>query len=581
MFDNSVKYWKLQISDAEKKRKKVEETVKLAKDYVKGKHFTKADELTGDTLAVVNYMIPYFKIMLSGLYYRNPKVIIYPAENGTEIGANILSVVTNYYLRELKIKKTNKLIIGNALLQPFSVAKLGYITTIGEEIYEEEITEPINPIVEKYLPTFAKLLKPKKSKIIKTNEYIKDESPFIKRIKAENILIDPNADIISEARWVGEKIYDTAWNVKNTKRYKNLDKLEPILKLKGEGEEEKNAVVILYALQVKEKDNNGKDKIRIKVFADACDDYLYDDYSVYPIDGFQYSFLNFNEVDDSDFDLLANINLFKSVQDNKNKIRSRMMTMVDKFMAKLGYDINKIPTDQLEALKNGGFGAAVGCNGDPTNALKIFMENVFPAELYKLDDKTDEDWVSTTGLTKAKMIGVSEAETLGEAKIGESAADRRESEMGDTVDDFLQDEMRKFVQIIKKFVPTEKMMAICGQEEIRRNQDLIEGWKLATAEEIQAEYDVDVEMRSSRPPNVEAKRVIDMTMLKMLVELKETLAQEGKPIMVYPIVRNVLKDAEYKNIDEIMPATKAQEPLPEGEESLESVLMQMMLQGGI
>ena len=561
MLDNvlEVKYWQSQITLADKKRQKVEAISKDATAYLKGKQFTEADKLTGKELSSVNMFLPYYKINLSSLYSRNPNVIVSSAGGkGSEQAAFVLQTVCKYYFKQLGLKKTNKRVVGNSLLKPYGVCKVGFIIETGQEITGD--TAPVEAaagIIEQNFPTFYNLIhkEPKESEIIKKSEVLLDNAPYIVRVKGENMLIDPNATCIEEATWIGEKYRENYADFMQNDRYgkKAREKVRPARFLDGASKyDERNQFVELVELHIKER-VDGVDKIRIKITEPSLkDEFLLDEENVLPIDGFQYIFLNMNDFDDGEWADNCTFALLKNIQDAKNRTNSNIMTMASKFVSKVVYDRDKVAGVDKDALINGNYGACVGVEGDPGQAVKTITNNQIPAELYQLDQQHDTAWVGTSGLTRAKQIGISEAKTLGEAQIGEGAASDRESEMSDIVDEYVLEQATKFIQIIKKFLPFETFAKIMNQMELQGGLDFIKDWRSVTEEELRADYDVDIDTGTSRPVNILKKRQEDRELLAQLVEVAPALQMSGKVFDAWPLIRNMLKDANMRNIDEVI-----------------------------
>jgi hypothetical protein len=590
-----VKYWYDQITLADSKRLKVEEISKTATDYLKGKQVTEA-EAYGKEVSIVNMFLPYYKINLSTLYSRDPKIVVSPAGGrGTEQAAWVLQLVAQYFYKELKVKRTNKKIVGNALLKPYGVCKVGFISSTGQETIESE-EEADAGFMQHTFPTFYGMVhkEPKDVGIIKKTETMQDESPYIVRVKAENILIDPNATCIEEAAWVGEKYKESYADFIKNPRYSASarKKVRPTRYLTGSSNlDQRNQFIDLVELHIKER-VDGVDVIRIKVTeASLKDEFLFDEQSDLPIDGYQYVFLNFNDFDDGDWANNCNFAMLKNIQDAKNRTRTNIQTMANKFVSKVVYDRDKVIGPGEDALLNGGYGAAVKVEGDPRLAVATVTNNQIPAELYQLDEKNDEAWVGTSGLTQAKQLGVSEANTLGEAQIGEGAASDRESEMSDVVDEFALEQATKFIQVIKKFLPFETFAKIVNQMEMKGGLDFVQDWRSVTEEELRADYDYDIDTGASRPINVLKTRQEDRELLAQLMEMAPALQGSGKVFDAWPLIRKMLRDANLRNIDEFI-KNAVPPPMPpegtlgaaagqgQGREAILQEIMQRNMNGG-
>ena len=548
-----IAYWKKQIKTAVEKKDKALSVYETALEYCKGNQFT-TDQISeanakDKRLTYVNMVKAWRRIVLGTLYYRNPKILVKKSGKGSSQGAKMLQAIANYYVRELNLEQVNKDIIGTALFCPIAGYKIGYNTIIGEET----VVEPGEDFISKMLPTFGQLINHiPKPVVTKVNEFVKAESVFCYDFEPKDIIVDPMATSQHDARWFGHILHKRAIDVQNSTLYYNKDRIVALRKLKeGEDGEANDEIVTLYELHIKEQNDKGQDKIRVLVLTDSSDVEHRNGFSPYSVEGFNFGALQFNKLKDGQFYPESLFKDIRPIQDNKNLVRSNMLTLIDKFFARVLYDSERIK--DTGALKDGGFAALVPVKGAPAGAVELALQNVFPTDLYNMEDRIDQDFTIVSTITKSKMVGISDAKTLGEAQIGEGGSNISLDDLANDVDNFLILQAKKLIQIIKTMVPFATIQKICEQLEAEGVKAVV-GWKEIPEEEIKADYDVTIEVGSARPPNVEVKRQQDMEWLTLLSNLKTSgiLADEGRSITLSPLLEAMIYDADLADGDMIL-----------------------------
>ena len=143
------------------------------------------------------------------------------------------------------------------------------------------------------------------------------------------------------------------------------------------------------------------------------------------------------------------------------------------------------------------------------------------AESFQLDDLIQRDMDAVIGQTDVERGGQARTKTgtLGELKEQTAGTSSRSAKRQDMLEDFLEEEARKLISLIKQFQTTPKYVRITGMtaEEIQmafQGLNTDENGFYFTKDNIQGEYDIEVKSGSTLPMNRENKIKVMETLLQ-------------------------------------------------------------------
>lgn len=537
-----IRRWRVEIDAAEKFREDEFGTVEKGKIKGTGEniaYFEKGfssrleeDYNLGNQFVSLNMVYPIVKNVIPTLYFKNPFVLAIPKRKEDEDSAPFVASIINYYFKELDIKRVNQQIIFDAYVLGMGISKVGYATQFGSDIPDDNIEKEREKRKSRTLLERVGLRKPKKEdekpQNIELDEFIRSESPYVRWVNPFNFGIDPRATSIHNATYVYEKITKTLEEVKDNPNYKHTKDLRgsevptTLTKDLPETEVEKFKTVELYEIHYKKDDG-----IYILVVAKDQNEYLAlrHEKSIYELDGFQYEILTFNKHGHKLYPR-SDVDVTKGLQDRINITFENILDQIDKFMTKLAVDETKLTVDGKLALRDGELGSIIHCNGNPAEAFKEITLTQVKGDLVAFIDKLLDIVSLETGVTRAMLTGLTDAQTATEAQIGQAGQNLRLDDKADQVQDFSNRQSRKLWQVIKQFVDMEELQLVTGEAGIDETTGMQTfKWLPQIGGEInekliKGEYDFQIEVGSSQKPDLPVLR-------KQVENLMNILGQPG------------------------------------------------------
>lgn len=511
------------------------------------------------TYASINVIYPIVKNVIPNLYYKNPYILSFPKRKSPEdeLSAPFAGALLNHFHKELDMKNINKQVVFDAFVLGMGVCKMGYTTKFGtmptEETVDQEKKDREKAKSRSILEKLG-LKKPKEEDKPKANpelnEFIRSESPFSIWVNPFEFIIDPTATSIENANWVAQKITKRLSDVKKDETYKNTVDLEGTPKddmnLKDIPQTQIDNFKFIDLYEVHYKTDEG-----INILTIAKDgkrtEALRHDKSVYQMDGFQYEVLYFNKHNHKLYPK-SDIDVIKGLQDRINITLESILDQVDKYVPKLFVNETALTDQGKKALIDGDVGAVVYTNTNPGEAVSEGRFTQVKADLIALIDKSLEIIMLETGLTKAQLMGLTDAQTATEAQIGQAGQSLRMSDKFDAVGDFLNRQTRKFWQVVKQFVDLEEISLITGEQDVDPTTGMASYSWMPDIDSVMAdklakgEYRFEIEMGSTEKPDLPILRKQVENFVNILggPGVLETIAQQGYKIELVEILREYL-----------------------------------------
>lgn len=587
--EQEIAKWRLEISNAEDFRDK-----QLGKS--KYTELTKAGEnidyfesgLSGrlvqdlnldersNLFATINIVFPIVKNIIPTLYWKNPYISAIPKKAIDEESAPYAGALLNYYNEELQVKDVNRQIIFDAYLIGQGVCKIGYATQFGGDIPDENLKKEREKKKAKGILEMLGLKKPKKeeetTEIVDTNEFIRSESPYVVWVNPFEFGIDPAANSIHNARFVYQKITKISKQVKENPNYSNTSELngspisENLTKDVPETQIDDFKTIDLYEIHYKKDDG-----IYILTLAKDGQDYkaLRHEKSIYRMDGFQFEILTFNKHNHRLY-AKSDIDVVKGLQDRIATTFDSILDQIDKYVPKILVDEGSMTIQGMKALRDGEIGAICYTNKNPNEVVRELSFTQLKSDLAIFIDKLLEIVMLETGLTKAQLMGMTNAQTATEAQIGQAGQNLRLSDKFDMVADFANRQARKLWQVIQQFVDLEEIQLITGEQGIDEVTGLPKfNWMPDITGELadklaKGEYRFKIEVGAMEKPELPILRqqIERMAQILMGQGVLQAFEIQGHKINIAEIFKNYLKLYPYvfpdvgKIIQPITPKTQ-------------------------
>lgn len=517
---DEIKVWFKRIDNCEGLQSDRHSEWKSAIKLYTGTFFGKPLNQGGD-LSEVNFVFEFTKILVGGIYSRNPYIFCKARSSKWASFAYTMETVINRYWREKKVKSKIKSSIINAALQPPGWMEIGYLlTTIKNQImrqFESEFPE----LKEANANSSATLTYEQET--YEQDETIRDDDIFVNHISPWNILFpDGYHDPMSSPYMF--KIQDT--NLldvlnnpmlnSNKNQLRNLasnkhtvDRKPPkpltfkspppqLIGNEGEMDLEDIPIRLYYGWDKREQ----RRFVLAKNFIEG--DLFNEEWNYYP-EGFPFRPLIFNEIPATNekanayplsdvipmFPQLKNLSLTYSMM-NRHRKRCGTVILVKKGM---------YTSTQITNMQNSHDLAVVEVDDLSSGSLLPFTPPSLPNDVYRMYDIDLDNLQRISGFNQLLNI-VRGIDTATESENVRQGSMIRQSEKVDQIEDFTVEVARYMAGLIWQFIQDKRRIAkIIGEEEVTE-----EMWPSLPEDEdearamVQEELEFTIEAGSTRPP---------------------------------------------------------------------------------
>lgn len=588
-FIKDIDRWRTELSLAEgyrnkefgeytnKRRVKAGENIDyFEKGYSSGIY--SSDEYSTTT---INFFHVITKLIVPSLYFQNPQVMSKPKRKTDEDSAPYAKGIMNYFYKRIGVDDENELAVWDAYVLNRGIAKVGYATKFGMDIEDDE-KKPKKNLVDTTLEKLG-LKKVEKKEIVypEINQKIIAEYPYVRWISPFKFLMDPRAKNIDEAMWVAEETEITVGDAKRNKFYKNTERLQGIspdlpvdsgVNVPPTAMEEFNTVTI-YKIQYR---NRGKYyDLHIAKDGEVFKD-LYHEERIYKMDGFQYDILEFSRHGHLQFKR-SDLTKIMNLQDRITSTFDMILDQVDRFVPKIAYDSSGMTVNGVKALKDGNIGAIVECTKNPKEVISEINLTQLKADLKAVVDQMVQVITIMTGVTQAKILGISTGDTATGENIAQGGENIRLSDMSKAVQKFVNRQATKMWQVITQFVDLEELEIITGESGINpQTGQPVYTWLPGIDPEmneklVQGQYSFDIEVGSTQKVDsaLITKRIENLISILGRTDVIALMQQQGKKVDLAEILRlwlqnnpEIVRDVG-RIIQDVGPATQGLLPAQE------------------
>uniref|UniRef100_A0A6M3KI58 Putative head tail connector protein n=1 Tax=viral metagenome TaxID=1070528 RepID=A0A6M3KI58_9ZZZZ len=471
-----IEKWRIEISLAEEFRKKEfgeytkDEITKAGENieyFERGFTYGHLDD-TVDDYTTLNLFHAVTKNIVPALYFQNPQINVVPLRREDEQAAPLAREILNHYYREIGVEDVNKKIIWDAYVLGHGIYKIGYATRYGLDVIDEKETEKKR---QRTLLEKVGLVKPKDEEVVHPdlNYNIIDESPYIQYISPFDFLIDPRARTLDDAQWVAHVVRKTVDSIKSNPKYKNTKDIKGLYEPNKPSDSNimipDSALDSFKTVDLYEIHYRHDSKAYILVISkDTGNIYRahYHEESPYEMDGFQFDMLSFNNHGHKLYSI-SDLSKIKNLQDRFTTTLDAILEQIDKFVPKIAVDSGKIGDPDFLTLKEGGIGAIVKVGGNPREIISEISFTQLKADLLATIDRIVDIVTIQTGLTKAKLLGVSSADTATGETLSHGGETLRLADMTQAVESFINKQATKLWQVIKQFANFQILQLITGE----------------------------------------------------------------------------------------------------------------------
>lgn len=509
-----------------------------------------------EVITTLNLVHAIVKNVVPSLYYQNPRILALPKKVSSSDTAPVVTEVANHYYRNLDVEETNQKIIWDAYVLGHGYSKVGYATTLGMDVDEEDEKKKKSKksIIDKGLEALG--LKKKEEETPEehpeVNYNIVSENPYIIYVSPFDFIRDPRALTMEESMWVGQKFVRTVTQMKENKKYSDTNLLkgvDPDINTSSYIQLSQSALDDFKTVDLYEIHYRSKNKMYLLVISKDNDTFRahYHEESIYKLDGWQYDELTYNKHGHKAF-AISDITKMKHLQDRFTATIDAILEQVDKFQPKIAFSGTDITPEGKNALMNGGIGALVDCTKNPSEVFREINLTQFKADLKALADQIIEIVTIQTGITRAQLTGMATGASATEVSIAQGGQTLRISDMTQATQRFSNKQARKLWQIIRQFVDLEKLELITGVSGIDP-QTGFPTYNWITIDEersskmTEGEYDFEIEVGSTQKPDLSVLRKQFENLFSILArtDVITLMQQQGNKVDLAELLRMYLR----------------------------------------
>lgn len=517
--DDLLKRYRQRVETSKKKREQdgYDSLWDRMVDLYRGKHFENQSLKTEDRIAV-NLAFSTINTMMPSVAVNHPKVVIWAKDNQDEACATILETVINYWWRHFKIQPHLKLAVGDALIIGHGWVKTGwrYVEeereiAAGDEKAEESGSETGSLDAAQRAAKDDPDPDEHPADDVETEIHVAEDRPWVERVSPKDIFVDPEGKTPDDIKWIAQRIIKPFAEVISDNRYRAAARrcVKP------------DSHINPRWLRDDPSDRNDIQRITtwefydiaqgtMCVFADMGDDAMLLDPIKQPYAfGHPFEMLRNYEVPDQ-FYPMGELEALEPIQLELDKTRSQLMNQRKKGNRKYLYDPSAFDQTSTAALASDKDNLMVPVMGNRQLAevlIPLPQQHMDP-QLFNYVEQIEADLDRVSGVSEYERGATPEVRrTATEASLIQDAANARASDKLDTIENFIARVSSKVVQLAQQYLTQDQVVRVIGS-----NGHPV--WVPFSREDIQGEYDFEVEAGSTQPRNDTARRQQAMQMLQ-------------------------------------------------------------------
>ena len=474
---------------------------------------------------------------------NHPKFTVSARRPDAEDKATIAEAALNYSWQHFNMHPAFRHVVKDSLIYGIGWGKVIYcFEEEWQDRSDSEITDDFavqrdaadqfaaeNPHLAAEVPTDQQILDgvPQQKQVV-----VKDH-PMYERVSPFDIFVDPEATGPEDWAWVAQRIVRPLKTVKNETKYdksaRNALNADSRVRWsqddspdKGEAQDVVQRVTLweFYDLTAK----------TMCVFSDQGDKFLVAPtpfpyaYGVPFIPLFDY------EVPDQFFSI-GELEAIEGLQDELNNLRTSMVRAQDLDIQKFVGRKSALDSKALAALASANPNEVILVNDDsPLDQVIVpLARNTVNPQMYDFSRQIEDDIQYITGVSDYQRGSSSEiSRTATEASIIQDASNARSADKLAKVEHHLGEAGRRIVQLWQQYLTTEQVVRIINPA----GQTV---WAQFSREDIEGEFDFEVEAGSTQPQNETFKRQTANAMLQAFGPMIGTFIA---PEILIPILRD-------------------------------------------
>ena len=476
----------------------------------------------------VNLAFSTINVIAPSVAVNHPKITVTANKEGDEDRAVFNEAIINYLWRHHDYRKPFRRAVKDFLIIGHAWIKVGWrfveqerpltpmerdqeIVNAAEEVQDFAY---MNPDMAQDLPSDEDII----ANVPTSRMEIVEDQAFVERISPFDMLVDPEATCIEDAKWIVQRIVRPLSEVKKDKRFKRSVRQGLEADSGGryrwnndtEREEYSDLVERVSIFEYYNIEDG-----TMCVLSQTGSDFLLDPTPMPYSFGHPYVMLRNYDVPDT-FYPIGDLSQIESLQEELNKTRSQMVNHRKRYARKYLYHERSFGPEGREALESdedGRFVPVVDENRNLGDIVVPLPQVPLAPEMYNHSHLIEADINTVSGVSEYQRGQMPETRrTATEASIIADAGNARAADKLATIEIIISKVARMVMQLMQQYMTEAQMIRVTGKDD----QEYFIAY---TRDDIIGEYDFSVEGGSTQPLNETARRQQAVSLMNAMAPL--------------------------------------------------------------
>ena len=468
------------------------------------------------------------------LFFRNPKFSCTSKKPEWEKREALVAAVVNQEYTDIKktgykLELENELCVLDARLLPFGATETvwkvegglveekpeGLMDKLGSMITGKPVKPVMAPVIEKEIGHVTERVNPLKLLLDYSSTHITKQKFTVK------ICHGQKSDLMT-ARYETEKLKNIKEDTNLIPEYKGRDRFDR----EKYGSDPDFTGLTWY--EIEDIENRV-----IHTIVDGVPDFI-EFNAEHPLaEGSKYSYLWFITVPNKVYPVPP-IKYYRKSAKEFSYVHSQVAEQIDKFLPKIGFDVNRLSKPDQEKWKAGGLGALVGFNGSPQGAWDILQPKV-QDDMFKYLAMKKEMMNLEAGVNDYE-VAIPEERKAKEAQIIDQGTKSRRFAPQRRVKSFLINQAHTIWQTLAANASEEQFVKVVGEDAEEWYNDPETGKNTWTKEDIAGDYAFDFDVEQITPLSEAERKQQNAINLETAIrpELRQAVLEKGYELDVIP-----------------------------------------------
>ena len=476
----------------------------------------------------VNLAFSTINVIAPSVAVNHPKITVTANKEGDEDRAVFNEAIINYLWRHHDYRKPFRRAVKDFLILGHAWIKVGWrfveqerplspmerdqqIVTAAEEVQDFAY---MNPDMAGDLPSDEDIA----ASVPNTRMEIVEDQAFVERISPFDMLVDPEATCLEDAKWIVQRIVRPLHEVKKDKRFKRSVRqgleADSGVRYRWNNDTEREEYSDLVERVSIFEYYNIEDGTMC-VLSQTGSDFLLDPTPMPYSFGHPYVMLRNYDVPDT-FYPIGDLSQIESLQEELNKTRSQMVNHRKRYARKYLYHERSFGPEGREALESdedGRFVPVVDENRNLGDIVVPLAQTPLAPEMYNHSHLIEADINTVSGVSEYQRGQMPETRrTATEASIIADAGNARAADKLATIEIIISKVARMVMQLMQQYMTEAQMIRVTGKDD----QEYFIAY---TRDDIIGEYDFSVEGGSPQPLNETARRQQAVSLMNAMAPL--------------------------------------------------------------